>query len=303
MSRFLLTCLSCLLLCGLLLGQAEAPSAEGSLLIRQQQLVAALTGYAPTTGDITLSSRWSAPERAISRVCIRAYFTDLGISLQEQAYQMPNVHAFQDLLLGPFEGANLYGILPSTRPSDEYLILGAHYDTERFAPGANDNASAIAAIYGVVETVSAATQRDRNLMIVFFDQEEEGNVGSRAFIKYLRTQPWRIQSVHTIDQLGWDKDGDRAIELELPAAELAEAYKGAGAALSLTVHTTRVNASDHQAFRAAGYVVTGITEEFANGDTSPFKDTAKDTYDTVDFRYVESTTRLLSRVLLQLIND
>lgn len=281
-----------------LLGQrAKAPTAWSE----QQVIVAGLTGILPAADNYWLSSRWAAKERKISRDYLQAFFLKSGFDLQEQEYTMPNLYALQDLLLGPYRGTNLYGILPSTNPSNEYVLLGAHYDTERNAPGANDNASAIAVIHGVVQQMAAFDNRNKNLLIVFFDQEEEGNVGSRAFLKHLDQQSWKITSAHTIDQMGWDNDGDRAIELELPNPDLERQYQQAGEQLGIKVHTTGVDASDHQAFRASGYVVTGITEEFANGDTSPFKDSEKDTFETIDFGYLTSTTSLLSLVFSELL--
>lgn len=267
----------------------------------QQVLVAKLSGELPITEGQRLSSRWTAAERTQSREFLQQYFAMEGLTLIEQAYAMPNTYAFQDLLLGPFRGANLYGILPSTTPSKDYVLLGAHYDTERNAPGAIDNASSIAVIYGIVQQLLQLEQRDKNLLVVFFDQEEEEIVGSRAFIKFLATQNWEIASVHTMDMMGWDQDGDRAIEIELPTPILVPHYLLVGKSLGIPIHQTRVNGSDHQAFREAGFTVTGITGEYANGDSTPYKDTPADTYDTVNFEFVESSTKLLSRVFTQLV--
>ncbi|MEM9929608.1 MAG: M28 family peptidase [Bacteroidota bacterium] len=288
----------CLLLCTILPAQEPIQS---EWIATQRAILASLTGENTIVDDRKITSRWTAEERALSRQFLQEVFRNTSMELTEQPYRMPNLHAFQDLILGPFRGANLFGILPATEASNEYVILGAHYDTERKAPGANDNASAIAVIYGVTKALQKLDRRDKNFLIVFFDQEEEENVGSRAFINYLKQQPWIISSVHTIDQMGWDKDQDRAIEIELPDEQLIPYYEAAGKAMTIHIHHTRVNASDHQAFRKAGYVVTGITEEFANGDTSPYKDTPADTMETIDFGYLKSTTDLLTQVFKDLL--
>lgn len=277
-------------------GQTELP-----IETKQKELVAQLTGKEELPSGSVLHSRWTWKERALSRKYLQNAFAELGLDLKEQAYRMPNLHAFQDFLLAPFRGANLYGVLPATTTSNEYLLLGAHYDTEKGAPGANDNASAIALIYGVVAALVSEEKRTKNLLIVFFDQEEEDNVGSRAFIRFLAKQPWKIHSVHTIDQMGWDADGDRNIEIELPPEDLRKHYQAAASGVGVVVHVTGVDASDHQAFRAAGYAALGITEEFVNGDTSPYKDTAEDTFDTLNFPFLYSTTELITLVFQDLL--
>lgn len=274
---------------------------QSHLQLSSQEVVAVLTGEKPIVGQQRITSRWTRQERALSRKYLQSVFSELGLDFKEQPYRMPNLHAFQDFLLGPFRGANLYGVLPATTPSEEYLLLGAHYDTEKGAPGANDNASAIAVIYGVVAALISEEKREKNLLVVFFDQEEEDNVGSRAFLRFLAGKPWEIHSVHTIDQMGWDADGDRNIEIELPTEELEMRYRKAAAALGVKAHVTGVNSSDHQAFRNAGYPAVGIAEEYANGDSTPYKDTPADTFATVNFEYLQSTTQLMLLVFQDLL--
>ncbi|MEM9261933.1 MAG: M28 family peptidase, partial [Bacteroidota bacterium] len=132
--------------------------------------MAKLTGQEALPSGSVLLSRWTWQERGLSRKYLQKTFSELGLDLKEHTYRMPNVHLFQDFILGPFRGANLYGILPATTTSNEYLLLGAHYDTEKGAPGANDNASAIALIYGVVAALISEEKRTKNLLVVFFDQ-------------------------------------------------------------------------------------------------------------------------------------
>ena len=75
------------------------------------------------------------------------------------------------------------------------IILGAHYDTERNSPGADDNGSGIATLLEAARIFSSqltalssasASAIPRNLKLVFFDQEERqpngsGLLGSLAF--------------------------------------------------------------------------------------------------------------------------
>jgi hypothetical protein len=58
------------------------------------------------------------------------------------------------------------------------LLLGAHYDTVEGSPGADDDASGVAALLAVARHFAAA---DRAPRLVFFDREEAGLEGSRAY--------------------------------------------------------------------------------------------------------------------------
>ncbi|WP_412561247.1 M28 family metallopeptidase [Winogradskyella sp. MIT101101] len=269
----------------------------------QRQLVSVHTGNKSLSTDYTINSRTTPKERLMTRRYLSDVLNQLNLKALEHDYREPNSNVFIDLLVNPFKGTNLYTIIPSTIESDEYVLLGAHYDTARNCPGANDNATAMALLYGVAKKLSNVPVRQKNVMIVFFDQEEEDLVGSRAFAKYLKKKDYKIHSVHTFDQIGWDKDLDKAVEIELATKKLEEIYREKASELQIPIHTTKVNSTDHQSFRELGFNALGITEEFANGDTTPFKDTPKDTFDTVDFEYLESTTNLVFEVINHIITQ
>ncbi|MHA7057840.1 M28 family metallopeptidase [Aquimarina sp. M1] len=270
----------------------------------QINIVSVLTGN-ENVGNTKyfINSRTTQKEKLIARVYISEIIKQLNLTPVEHHYQEPNTNPFIDLLVSPFNGTNLFTIVPSETGSDEYIVLGAHYDTARNCPGANDNAAAIAVLYGVIKKLTEIPSRNKNLIIVFFDQEEEDLVGSSAFAKYLAKNNFNVHSVHTFDQIGWDKDGDKAVELELPTLAIEELYKIQADQLNIPIHITKVNSTDHQSFRDLGFTAVGITEEYAHGDTSPFKDTKEDTFDTVNFEYIASTTQLVFEVIQQLVTD
>lgn len=60
------------------------------------------------------------------------------------------------------------------------LLIGAHYDTVAGSPGADDNGTGVAALLEIAQ-LYGSTERAQELMLVFFDQEEQGLVGSLAF--------------------------------------------------------------------------------------------------------------------------
>lgn len=103
--------------------------------------------------------------------------------------------------------------------------------------------------------------------------------------------------------MGWDRDGDRAIELELPYEGALAAYQQAAASLGMnvTIQVTSEPGSDHSAFRRLGYQAVGITEEYRNRDTTPHIHRPGDTYETINFDYLASTTRLITEVMRGLV--
>ena len=92
----------------------------------------------------------------------------------------------QNFELQGITGVNLVATRPGSDTSAGTLLVGAHYDSVPGSPGADDNASGVAAALEIARLFTnyptAAT-----LKVVFFDQEEfqpegEGLVGSSAFV-------------------------------------------------------------------------------------------------------------------------
>ena len=202
-------------------------------------------------------------------------------------------------------GRNVVVEIKATTDSDEWVILGAHFDSVRNCPGANDNATGVAAMYDVAIHLASMNTRKKNVYVVFFDEEEKGLIGSRNFAKWLKDNRVNVHSAHTIDQMGWDKDGDKGIELEMPDNDLLYHYEDIAELNDFyaPLHTTNVTSTDHTAFRELGYKAIGITEEYKNGDTTPHYHKSSDTFDTVDLEYLKSTTDYLKKVFEALLTQ
>lgn len=84
--------------------------------------------------------------------------------------------------------ANLLAELPGSGPTREVLELGAHYDSVPFCPGADDNASGVAALLEVARVLADARPA-RGLRFCFFGAEETGLRGSAAHVAVLRADP------------------------------------------------------------------------------------------------------------------
>jgi len=241
-------------------------------------MVGVLSGEYPTSSGDYMLARGTEEEREMARIFLAGQIRSIGLKPEVHLYRMPNLNPLIDILFSPFKGANVYTVLPSTTKSDEYVVLGAHYDSEVDCPGAVDNASGSALIFSVVKLLTSVKNRSKNVILVFFDQEEEELVGSRAFAKFLLEKEWDIHSVHTFDMVGWDEDGNKEMELELPTPYLEEIYQKKAGELAIPLYVTSINSTDHHSFRQVGFPAVGVNEAYGKRDTSPYKDTPKDTF-------------------------
>jgi Zn-dependent M28 family amino/carboxypeptidase len=229
--------------------------------------------------------RASAQERIAARTFLVERLAELGLAAQLHDYA---------------GGTNVFVELPATTGSDRTVIVGAHYDTVPGSPGASDNGSGTVAVLAIARYLTEVPCRNAPVTFVFFDQEELGLFGSRAFAQTL--SPQDVRAVHTIDQVGWDDDGDRVIELEQPTQTLEAEYRAAAVIAGAPVSVTATGGTDHEAFRDQGFAAIGLTEEFAGGDTSPFRHLPGDTVSTVDFDYLLLSTQLAAQVVMSEIS-
>lgn len=83
-------------------------------------------------------------------------------------------------------GFNLVAEIPGTDPAlkDEVVILGAHFDSVAYSPGATDNATGSAAMMEAMRILQAIGAKPRRtIRIALWGGEEEGLLGSRAYVR------------------------------------------------------------------------------------------------------------------------
>lgn len=175
----------------------------------EDQVLRVLTGQQDYKSQ-RITERRSQKGRALARQYLAEKLQELGFSPQAHKYSA--------------SGTNVFSILPATVESNEFVVVGAHFDSTG-GPGANDNASGVAVVMSMAEGLKKQNQRKLNVIFCFFDEEENGLVGSHHFAKKLFDEKFRVHSVHTIDQLAYDTDGDRAIEVEAAPDDLFNFYQ------------------------------------------------------------------------------
>ncbi|MEO1270916.1 MAG: M28 family peptidase, partial [Myxococcota bacterium] len=108
---------------------------------------------------------------------------------------------------------NLEVIFPGQQRPEEIVLIGAHYDTVTLSPGADDNASGVAALLEIARTLSQpdASALDRTVRLVFFVNEEapfyqDEGMGSIAYARRSRARGEQLVGVLSLDMLGYYDD-------------------------------------------------------------------------------------------------
>lgn len=118
-----------------------------------------------------------------------------------------------DLVEG--RGRNVIGVLPPDSGEGRHVVvLGAHYDhlpasgrkarNEGFGvrPGADDNASGVAALLLTAAGLRRTTGRKGTFVFIAFDGEEIGFHGSRFYVRHPTVQRGKIAAMIALDQVG-----------------------------------------------------------------------------------------------------
>ncbi len=267
----------------------------------QKHIIEQLTGELPVRGNRFLNQRSSPSERTITANYLSSVLTEIGLSPKHHKYKTPNSVFVLDLLFRPFRGINVYSIIPATQPSNEYVVFGAHYDTERGSPGAIDNGTGISVCLRLAERLNRLSNRKTNFIVVFFDQEEDDEVGSGAFADWLQSKDWVIKAIHTIDTIGWDSDGDRLFSIQSPPSHLEVIYREEASLLNIPLNIVSGASSDNKSFLIRGFEVVGVSEAFQ--DITPHIHKPTDKSETIDFEYLAIMSELIFNVLNRVVDE
>lgn len=284
---------------GWAIGAVAALLAAGPLNA-QDPLAADQRDFIERFQTATAPARSSARQRAIAADVLMDELAQRGLTAERRSYRAPNVTPLLDLVMPPFSGTNITATIPATRAGAPVIVIGAHYDTEAGSPGADDNASGIAAMLTIAEAIAAEADRHYEVMLAFFDQEEEGKVGSAALVRQLLNDGTDIHSMHSIDMAGWDSDNDGAIEIDAPDSWFPR-YAAAASGMGIPVTRVTYDSSDHVPFRERGIDAICLGEAFSARDSSPHRHRPTDSADTLNHAYLARNTRLMQAVLLDAV--
>ncbi len=225
--------------------------------------------------------RGFGPEHDLARANIEAELEAAGVVVSRQAFDYDGEEYF-----------NVVGTQAGT--SDEVIVVGAHFDSVD-NPGADDNATGTALVLELARALSSF-ELERTVVYVAFDREEQGKVGSRAFVQERGEE---VVFALTADMIGQDH-GPYGYDLfssddSLPLVEdFAEALSAHGGGLAPLPQTGPFYTfSDHDSFEQAGIPAFAIIE--ASYSDNPHYHQPSDAIDTfdgyIDYEYVEGLLR------------
>jgi Zn-dependent M28 family amino/carboxypeptidase len=217
-----------------------------------------------------------------------------------------------------------------TKFPDEIVVIGAHYDSVAQTPGADDNASGVAALLALAEKFSAEVP-ERTLRFVAFTNEEPEHfqtdqMGSRVYARHCKTQGDKVVAMLALESMGFFKDAKKTQHYPFP---LSLFYPSRGNFLAIVgnresgklvkrvktvFESTKVlpvesaslpgslqgvGWSDHWSFWQEGYPAVMVT------DTAPFRNRnyhrSTDTADTLDYARLAAAVRGLEVVVKDLV--
>jgi Zn-dependent M28 family amino/carboxypeptidase len=204
---------------------------------------------------------------------------------------------------------NVIGILPSAgRQSDEYIVIGGHYDhlgvrRGRIYNGADDNASGTAAVIELAHTLSKIPRRDRCILFMAFSGEEIGLEGSRYFTKNPTVRIDSIRAMINMDMIGRLDSSTDANMLAIQGLGTGSSFKEIVAratdAISLRYipDDSAIGPSDHDAFYRAG--IPSLF--FFTGEHSDYHQPGDD-IEKVNAAGCAQIAGLVGRIALDLLN-
>jgi Zn-dependent M28 family amino/carboxypeptidase len=213
---------------------------------------------------------------------------------------------------------------------DEVVVVGAHYDSHKDSPGADDNGSAVAALLELARHF-AHRPASRTLRFVAFTNEEapftrRRDMGSRVYARECRRRGDNIVAMICLESLGFyaEQPGSQWLSLGgllLPRrgdflalvangrsrqllARVVAKLRGQHEslpyrALVLPTNVPGAWSSDHWSFWREGYPAVMVT------DTAPLRNryyhTREDTPDKVDFTRLDQAVNDLKAVIADLV--
>jgi len=295
---------------------AREHGAAGVLLVAHPDRAGA--ALPPLTG---LGQPWSIFALAVSRAGADALLAPAGVTLAAAAAAIeagPAPKSFAvagarvalrvALVRERGRAANVIGVLPGrdARRSDETVVIGAHYDhlgrggegslapdaLGAVHPGADDNASGVAAVLGLARAFAAAGGAARTLVFVAFAGEEMGLLGSTQYVRRPARPLESTVLMVNLDMVGRLRERTLYVGGVDGGAGLRELVTAQAGGLTLALRGDPFGPSDHTAFYSAGrpvlFLFTGAHADYHR---------PSDTWDRINGAGLAEVTAFAARVV------
>jgi Zn-dependent M28 family amino/carboxypeptidase len=166
----------------------------------EAQLAGRLRGHVQTlAGDIGDRNVWRHDELNAAAAYASRVLRDAGYDVRDQPYEAGG-RTVKNLEVELKGGAN----------ADEVFVVGAHYDSVRGCPGANDNGTGVAAVLEMARAM-AADRPARTVRFVLFVNEEPpffhtDAMGSLVYARACRARGDRVVGMMSVETIGFYSD-------------------------------------------------------------------------------------------------
>jgi Peptidase family M28 len=127
---------------------------------------------------------------------IEKAMTELGYKVHKQEYMVKDLPA-----------ENLESELVGVHHPEEIILVGAHYDSVIGSPGANDNASGVAAVLEIARLLKTETLSRTVRFVTFVNEEppffQTDKMGSRVYASRSRQRGEKIIAMLSLETIGY----------------------------------------------------------------------------------------------------
>jgi hypothetical protein len=203
-----------------------------------------------------------------------------------------------------YQGDTLQNIIiekPGLNGND-WIVIGAHYDSYVQSTGTNDNGSGVIACLQIAKIVKDI-ETERSIRFIHFSAEENGLVGSKHYVANTLNPSDQVYLMLNLDQLGGSKDKNNSrIVCERDESNTPpdnnEASSRITDTLALLIQNytflepviERAFSSDYIPFEDSGYVITGLYQD----SNDPFNHSDQDLLSNMD---TEATHQVIQGAL------
>lgn len=227
------------------------------------------------------------PEHDLARTNILNTFLSFGLN----AYLDPFTYSGNTYY-------NVVAVKPGVVNPSAIYIVGAHYDSVN-NPGGDDDASGVA---GVLEAARVLSQYmfEATLIMIAFDREEQGLIGSNAYATAHRFDD--IRGMVALDMIAYNPSGINAARLYGRTLPIQNAMIAALARYGISAAGYGVlDASDHAPFEWQGKPATLLIEWAAF--LNPHYHQPTDSVDTPNYIDYDFATRMVRATVDYLVNS
>ncbi len=250
---------------------------------------------------------------------VRAELAKSGAQITEQVYDADDIKARNIIArFGPPEG--------------ERVVIGAHYDAHFNTPGADDNASGVAALIELARLLARAELKHPVELVAYTREEppyfRTEEMGSAQHARALKDKGVPVRLMLALEMLGFYSDAEGSQKYPLPVlgsiypsqgnfisvigrfdemnitrrvkAAMAGAVKLPVVSMNAPSWLTGVDFSDHLNYWDAGYPALMITD--TSFYRNPHYHLASDTADKLDYRRMALAVQAVYAAVLAVTN-